>query len=91
MNSAAYIYYRSSAVGIQALNSNATLVFYSRQEFVNLNVISMNSDAFILVSSFEAALELVNSNILKRASKSKNKVLPNLFAELDYEKLDLIY
>ena len=91
LNSAAYIFYRSSAVGIQALNSNATLVFYSRQEFVNLNVISMNSDAFILVSSFEAALELVNSNILKRASKSKNKVLPNLFAELDYEKLDLIY
>ena len=51
----------------------------------------MNSDAFILVSSFEAALDLVNNNILKQASKSKNRVLPNLFAELDYEKLDLIY
>ena len=91
LNSSAYIFYRSSAVGIQALNSNATLVFYSRQEFINLNVISMNSDAFILVSSFEAALDLVNNNILKQASKSKNRVLPNLFAELDYEKLDLIY
>lgn len=89
-NSSAYIFYRSSAVGIQALNSNATLVFYSSQEFASLNVISMNSEAFILVSSFEAALDLVNNNTLEQASQSKNRVLPNLIAELDYEKLDLI-
>ena len=91
LNSSAYLFYRSSAVGIQALNSNATLVFFSSQEFVNLNVLSMNCDAFVSISSFEAALDLVKSNTLKQASQSKNRDLPNLFAELDYEKLDLIY
>ena len=51
----------------------------------------MNHDAFVFVSSFEAALDLVNRNTVKQASQSENIVLPNLFAELDYKKLDLIY
>jgi hypothetical protein len=59
LNLSKFVFYRSSAVGLQALNSNITPVFYSAPGFSMLNVLPPISNLFYSVNNFKTALDLV--------------------------------
>jgi len=88
LNLAKFVFYRSSAVGLQALNSSATPIFYSEQGYNMLNVIPPNSDLFYTVETFKNALDIVNSHDDKKLIKDKKIIFKSLVSELIYQNLD---
>jgi hypothetical protein len=90
LNLAKFVFYRSSAVGLQALNSNATPVFYSALGFAMLNVLPPNSNLFYSVNNFKTALDLVIQPHNKKLINGKKIIFKSLFSELKYQNLDNI-
>jgi hypothetical protein len=83
-----FVFYRSSAVGLQALNSSATPIFYSEQGYNMLNVVPPNSDVFYTVETFKNALDIVNSHDDKKLIEDKKIIFKSLVSELIYQNLD---
>jgi hypothetical protein len=90
LNLAKFVFYRSSAVGLQALNSSAIPIFYSDQDNYMLNVIPPNSETFYTVGTPKDALEIVNSHDYKKSIKDKKIIFESLFSDLVYQNLDYI-
>jgi hypothetical protein len=88
LNSSKFIFYRSSAVGLQALNSSAIPIFYSEQGNNMLNVIPPNSNLFYSVNNFKTALDLVVRPHDKKLINDKKIIFKSLFSELKYQNLD---
>jgi hypothetical protein len=90
LNLAKFVFYRSSAVGLQALNSNATPIFYSDRGYHMLNVIPQNSELFYTATTPKDALGIVNFHDNKKSIKDKKKIFESLFSDLIYQNLDYI-
>ena len=90
LNLAKFVFYRSSAVGLQALNSSATPIFYSDQGNNMLNVIPPNSEIFYTAGTSKDALGIVNFHDNKKSIKDKKKIFESLFSDLIYQNLDYI-
>jgi hypothetical protein len=90
LNLSKFVFYRSSAVGLQALNSNITPVFYSAPGFSMLNVLPPISNLFYSVNNFKTALDLVAKPHNKKSIKNKKIIFNSLFSELKYQNLDSI-
>ena len=90
LNLSKFVFYRSSAVGLQALNSNATPIFYSAPGFSMLNVLPPISSLFYSVTNFKTALDLVIQPNNKKSIKNKKIIFNSLFSELMYQNLDSI-
>jgi hypothetical protein len=90
LNLAKFVFYRSSAVGLQALNSSATPIFYSDQGNNMLNVIPTNSEIFYTAGTSKDALGIVNFHDNKKSIKDKKKIFESLFSDLIYQNLDHI-
>jgi len=90
LNLSKFVFYRSSVVGLQVLNSNAIPVFYSDLDNNLLNVIPENFEIFHTVITFKDALDLVNDNDIKKSIEDNKKILATLFSELMYQNLDYI-
>ena len=90
LNQSKFVFYTSSVVGLQALNSNATPVFYSLSRFNTLNVLPPTLGKFYSVSTFKSALDLVNSHGKTKLNKDKKIIFNSLFSELNYQNLDYI-
>ena len=90
LNQSKFVFYTSSVVGIQALNSNATPVFYSPSGFNTLNVLPLTFNKSHVVNTFKSALDLVNSEGKTKSSKDKKIIFRSLFSELNYQGLDYI-
>jgi len=90
LNLSKFVFYRSSAVGLQALNSNITPVFYSAPGFSMLNVLPPISNLFYSVNNFKTALDLVVKPHNKKSIKNKKIIFNSLFSELKYQNLDSI-
>jgi len=90
LNLVKFVFYRSSAVGLQALNSSATPIFYSDQDNYMLNVIPPNSEIFYTAGTPKDALEIVNSQDYKKSIKDKKIIFESLFSDLVYQNLDYI-
>lgn len=88
LNSSKFVFYRSSAVGLQALNSNAIPVFYSDSDNNLLNVIPQNFEIFYTIRTLKDALDLVRANEIKKLIKDNKKIFATLFSELTYQNLD---
>ena len=87
---AKFVFYRSSAVGLQALNSSATPIFYSDQGNNMLNVIPPNSEVFYTTATSQDALDIVNSDDNIKSIKDKKIIFESLFSNLIYTNLDYI-
>jgi hypothetical protein len=90
LNQSKFVFYTSSVVGLQALNSNAVPVFYSSSGFNELNVLPPIFDTLHSVSTFKSALNLVNSYDDTKLNKDKKMIFKSLFSELNYQSLDYI-
>jgi hypothetical protein len=90
LNLSKFVFYRSSAVGLQALNSSATPIFYSDQGNNMLNVIPPNSEIFYTTRTSKDALDIVNSHNNKKLIKEKKVIFESLFSNLIYQNLDYI-
>jgi hypothetical protein len=90
LNLAKFVFYRSSAVGLQALNSSATPIFYSDQGNNMLNVIPPNSEVFYTTGTSQDALDIVNSHDNIKSIKDKKIIFKSLFSNLIYTNLDYI-
>ena len=90
LNLSKFVFYRSSVVGIQALNWNAIPVFYSDSDNNLLNVIPQNFEIFHTVRTFKDALDLVSGNDIKKSTEDNKKILVTLFSELMYQNLNNI-
>jgi hypothetical protein len=90
LNLAKFVFYRSSAVGLQALNSSATPIFYSDQGNNMLNVIPPNSEVFYTIVTSQDALDIVNSHPNIKSIKDKKIIFESLFSSLIYTNLDNI-
>ena len=89
LNLSKFVFYRSSAVGLQALNSNVTPIFYSDQGYNMLNVIPPNSEVFYTAGTPKDALDIVNSHDNK-SIKGKKIIFESFFSDLIYQNLDYI-
>jgi len=89
LNLSKFVFYRSSAVGLQALNSNVTPIFYSGQGYNMLNVIPPNSEVFYTARTPKDALDIVNSHDNK-SIKGKKIIFESFFSDLIYQNLDYI-
>jgi hypothetical protein len=90
LNLAKFVFYRSSAVGLQALNSSATPIFYSDQGNNMLNVIPPNSEVFYTAETSKDALDIVNTLNNKKSIKDKKIIFESLFSDFIYQNLDSI-
>ena len=88
LNLSKFVFYRSSVVGLQALNSNAIPVFYSDSDNNLLNVIPQDFEIFYTVRTFKDALDLVRGNDIKKSIEDNKKIFATLFSELIYQNLD---
>ena len=88
LNLSKFVFYRSSVVGLQALNSNAIPVFYSDSDNNLLNVIPQDFEIFYTVRTFKDALHLVRGNEIKKSIEDNKKIFATLFSELMYQNLD---
>ena len=88
LNLSKFVFYRSSVVGLQALNSNAIPVFYSDSDNNLLNVIPQDFEIFYTVKTFKDALDLIRGNEIKKSIEDNKKIFSTLFSELMYQNLD---
>ena len=88
LNLSKFVFYRSSVVGLQALNSNAIPVFYSESDNNLLNVIPQNFEIFYTIRTLKDALDLVKSNEIKKSIEDNKKIFATLFSEIIYQNLD---
>ena len=86
-----FVFYRSSAVGIEALNSSAIPIFYGNLEQQGLNVLEKLSLEFPLTSSPAQALSVLNTNSYDLTIGDRTKNFTQIYSKIDYEKLDYLF
>jgi hypothetical protein len=82
-----FVFYRSSAVGIEALNSVAIPIFYGSSAQQGLNVLEKLSMEFPSASSPEQALSVLKTNFYDLALNERIKNFTKIYSKIDYEKL----
>ena len=90
LNDAKFIFFRTSAVGIQALTSGAVPVFYNDLSQKGLNALGLTGASFYEISKPFEALNLINKPNISLEFQSNKKVFNQLFSKLKYEELEEI-
>jgi len=85
-----YIFYRSSAVGVQALASAAIPVFYSDVGQNGLNVLSLTTQKFPVACNSREVLELLANSNREIPIEKRIEILDQLLAKINYEKLNFL-
>jgi hypothetical protein len=85
-----YIFYRSSAVGVQALASAAIPVFYSDAGQNGLNVLSFTTQKFPAACNSREVLELLANSNREIPIEKRIEVLDQLLAKIQYRKLNFL-
>jgi hypothetical protein len=86
-----FVFYRSSAVGIEALNSLSIPIFYGIPEQQGLNVLEKLSLEFPLASSPAQALRILNTNSYDLTIGDRIQNFTQIYSKIDYEKLDSLF
>lgn len=90
LNDAKFIFFRTSAVGLQALASGAVPVFYNDLSQKGLNALGLTGASFYEISKPFEALNLINKPNISLDFQSNKKIFNQLFSKLKYEKLEEI-
>ena len=86
MATSKFVFYRSSAVGIEALKSKSIPVFYSGANQTELDALCFTNDVSVTMESikdFSKLLTINNKNVYVR-----RKYFDALFSKLDYRILN---
>ena len=85
-----FLFYRSSAVGIESLNYDLVPVFYADSKLGGLNVLQPNSKAYCSVVDALGALDCIKRSHVQLPIKSKISILNSYFSSIDYSKLHIV-
>jgi hypothetical protein len=82
-----FVFYRSSAVGVQALMSYAFPVFYGNSTGQGLNVLEKYSAVFPIVTNLEDAGYYLKTQPPVVSKGERTNLFGEIFSKIDYEKL----
>jgi hypothetical protein len=83
-----FVFYRSSAVGVLSLMSDATPVFYGDPIEVGLNALGKYSALFPVVTTQKEAAKLLNQEPISMSKKDRTRLFNEYFSRIDYSLLD---
>jgi len=87
LEEAAFVFFRSSAVGVEALLSGAHLVFYSKSNEPDLNPLSLMSNIYFEASNASDVLNLVKTKHKAINTQERSEAFDGFFSELNYSIL----
>ena len=82
-----FVFYRSSAVGVQALMSQAVPIFYSDSKELGLNVLSNHSTLFPVATNLKDARRYLISEPPCVSKNERVQLFDEIFSKIDYKKL----
>jgi hypothetical protein len=82
-----YVFYRSSAVGVEALMSYAFPVFYGNSNDQGLNVLGKYLTVFPIVTNLKDASQYLKTEQLFVSKEQRVNIFDEMFSKIDYEKL----
>jgi len=85
-----FVFYRSSAVGIEALMSNAVPVYYNSSTELGLNVLGKYSEFIPVVTNYTDTFNYIRTASTNISKEMRRSISNEIFTEIDYEKLSLI-
>ena len=85
-----FVFFRSSAVGVEALKSTAIPVFYGKQEYSGLNVLGHIENLLPSINSPKEALSLLNVTSKFLEAHTKERIFGEMFSKINYDKLNLL-
>jgi hypothetical protein len=91
LNNSEFVFYRSSAVGVESLMSGATPVFYAQPTQADLNPLKLISKNTKTVYNFRQANQILNSRKNDIDFVDKNMISEALFTKINYRVLHDIF
>jgi len=82
-----FVFFRSSAVGVEALLSGAYLVFYAKSNEPDINPLSLIDDLNLYASNASEVLNLLKTNHKEINTQERSQIFNRFFAELNYSNL----
>jgi hypothetical protein len=86
-----FVFYRSSAVGVESLSSSAIPVFYANSCEIDLNPLSLVSNSTKMLFNAEEVINLLNSETNEIDPLERKVMFEGLFSEIDYSVLDGLF
>jgi hypothetical protein len=86
-----YVFYRSSAVGVESLPFNSTPIFYGNLGESGLNVLSYSLVNQPLLDTPNKILVFLDLNTLPISKNVKMKIYTELFEQVKYSELNKIF
>lgn len=87
LNSAKYLVYRSSAVGIESLKYDLLPIFYSEAKFSRLNVLISNTSAYYKAQNPNEVLIILKSSPYPLSKDQKLGLFNSFFSRINYDIL----
>jgi hypothetical protein len=84
------VFYRSSAVGVQALMSQAIPIFYSDSKDLGLNVLGNQSTLFPVVANLQDAMRYLKSEPPYVSKNERMRLFEENFSKINYEKINTL-
>jgi len=85
-----YVFYRSSAVGVEALMSYAFPVFYGNLNDQGLNVLGKYLTVFPIVTNLKDASQYLKTEQFFVSKEQRVNIFDEMFSKIDYEKLSSV-
>jgi hypothetical protein len=82
-----FVFFRSSAVGVEALLSDATLVFFANANDSELNPLSLTDNIALQASNTFEVLDLINSKHNSIDSQERLGKFNEFFSKMNYTKM----
>jgi len=82
-----FVFFRSSAVGVEALLSDAILVFYANINESDLNPLFLTDNIALQASNTFEVLDLINSKYNTQNPQERLNKFNELFSQVDYSKM----
>jgi len=86
-----FLVYRSSAVGIEALKTGTTPLFYGKKGQQDMNPLAITTALYSWCSDAEEILSKILANDVISQPAQQQKIFKNMFSEIDYEKIENIF
>ena len=87
LDTSAFVFYRSSAVAVQALLSGAHLVFYSKSNQSEINPLSLFQNLSLEASNATEIIEILKNEHKVINTQQRSQIFNQFFTELNYSIL----
>ena len=81
------VFYRSSAVGVEALTSSAVPIFYGDSTQLGLNVLGEYSEFIPAITNHMDVLNFIRTANTNISKDLRSSISNEIFTKIDYKKL----